>query len=206
MEESSKLDKIVSSFALLGVGVCFIVWADEVTDWIALLLGALALIYAVLNFIKFLRGGPLGRTTLRLFYIILSFAVGMLLVSRASFIKEAISFVIGIYIILTSSVQLLNLSDIRRALGTKVGTYVWSVLGIIVGILCVTGQFVIPNELARLTGVVMVIYAITYLAGFFTCEKSEAKVRERDTKRIREGEVVEKSASSAKSHKSNKSK
>lgn len=203
----SKVDKIVSSLALLGVGVCCIVWADKVTEWIAIVLGVLALIYSIINFIKFLTGGPLARTTLRLFYIVLSFAAGLLLVSRASFVKEAISFIIGVYIILTSSVQLLNLSDIRRLVGRKIGTYAWSVIGIIVGLLCITGQFIIPDELTRLTGIVMVIYAIVYLAGFFTFEKSEQQVEaKRDVKKIKEGEVVASSGEAKKSAKSKKSK
>jgi len=198
-QTSSKLDKIVSSVALLCVGVCFVVWADQVTEWIAILLGAAALIYSLVAFIKFLSGGPKLRTTLQLFYIILSFAAGLLLVSRASFIKEAISFIIGIYIMLTSAVQLLNLSDLRRAIGAPVGSYVWSVLGIIVGLLCVTGQFIVPDELARLTGIVMIVYAVVYLTGFLTYSRSESSASR--APRIREGEIVDKPTKEKKSNK-----
>ncbi len=166
MEQDSSLDKIVSSIALLCVGVCFVVWADKVTEWIAILFGVIALIYAAVKAIKFFQTDPEKRTTLPLLYVILSAAVGVLLVSRANFIKEAISFVVGVYIILTCSVQLLNISSLRRRTSLLIGSYVWSVIGIIVGALCVGGQFIIPDELARLTGVVLIIYAIVYLTGF----------------------------------------
>ncbi len=191
---SSKLDKIVSSLALLGVGVCLVVWADEVTEWIAILLGVLALIYSLVTFIKFVSGGPKLRTTLSLFCIILSFAAGLLLVSRASFVKEAISFIIGVYIILTSAVQLLNLSDLRRLVGAPVGTYAWSIVGIIVGILCISGQFIIPNALAQLTGAVMIVYALVYLAAFFTNQRVEKESKNK-TPKIREGEIIEETKS-----------
>ena len=175
MKQDSSLDKIVSSVALLCVGVCFVVWADKVTEWIAILFGIIALIYATVKFILFLKTDPEKRTTLPLLYIILSAAVGILLVSRANFIKEAISFVVGVYIILTCSVQLLNISSLRRRTGLLVGSYAWSVIGIIVGALCVGGQFIIPDELARLTGVVLIIYAIVYLTGFVVVRSAVKK-------------------------------
>ena len=166
MKKESSLDKIASSVALLCVGVCFVVWADQVTEWIAILLGVIALIYAIVKFTIFVKTAPEKRTSLSLFYAILSACIGILLVSRAGFIKEAISFIIGIYIIWTCSFQLLTISNLRRKTGLLVGSYLWSIIGIIVGILCVSGQFIIPNELARLTGIALIIYAIVYLTGF----------------------------------------
>ncbi|MBQ3275403.1 DUF308 domain-containing protein [Candidatus Saccharibacteria bacterium] len=202
-KEDSKLDKIVSCVALFCIGICFVVWADQVTEWIAVLFGVIALVYAIVSLAKFLKAAPEHRTTLMLFYIILSAAAGILLVSRASFIKEAISFVIGVYIILTSSVQLLNLADVRRLLKAKIGSYLWPIVGIIVGILCVTGQFIIPNELARLTGVVLIIYAIVYLTGFITFSSKKKKFEKelKDIPHIQEGKIVEEKKTSKKSEK-----
>jgi len=192
MNKESSLDKIVSSVALFCVGICFVVWADQVTEWIAILFGVIALVYSLVNFIKFLRLAPEKRTTLPLFYIILSSCAGILLVSRASFIKEAISFIIGIYIILTSAVQLLNLSELRRRTHKLYGSFLWPALGIFVGILCVTGQFVIPNELARLTGVVLIIYALVYLTGFITMKHVRHQVEKQVDKTlgIEEGVIL----------------
>ncbi|MBQ3261490.1 DUF308 domain-containing protein [Candidatus Saccharibacteria bacterium] len=192
MNKDSTLDKIVSSIALFCIGLCFVVWADQVTEWIAILFGIIALIYAIVKLITFLRLAPERRTTLLLLYVILSFAAGVLLVSRASFIKEAISFVIGIYIILTSSIQLLNVSDFRRRTKSHAGSYLWPAIGIVVGILCVTGQFIVPNELARLTGLVMMVYAAVYLTGFLTFSRNKNTISKaiKDTPKIREGEIV----------------
>ena len=204
MKQESSLDKIVSSIALLCVGVCFVVWADKVTEWIAILFGVFALIFAIVKIVQFFRTDPEKRTTLQLFYVILSAAAGVLLVSRANFIKEAISFVVGVYIILTCAVQSLNIASLRRHTGLMVGSYVWPVIGIIVGSFCVGGQFIIPDELARLTGAVLIIYAIVYLTGFAvvrsavkqaSIKPSRAKIEEAViVKEARETEVEDSAA------------
>jgi uncharacterized membrane protein HdeD (DUF308 family) len=210
MNKESSIDKVASSIALLCVGVCFIVWADQVTEWIAILFGIIALAYAIINIIKFTKTAPEKRTTLSLFYIILSACAGILLVSRAGLVKEVISFVIGIYIILTCSTQLLNISTVRRKTGLKAGSYLWPILGIIIGILCVSGQFIIPNELVRLTGIALIIYAIVYLTGFTifrkevknsSSHKKYARIEEATiVKEAKEAEVVERKDSKSRSH------
>lgn len=197
MKQDSSLDKIVSSIALLCVGICFVVWADKVTEWIAILFGIIALIFATVKAVQFFRTDPEKRTTLPLFYIILSAATGVLLVSRANFIKEAISFVVGVYIILTCAIQSLNIASLRRRTGLLIGSYLWPIIGIIVGALCVGGQFIIPDELARLTGAVLIIYAIVYLTGFAVV-KSAMKNSSGKTERVKiEEAVIVKEASGA---------
>ena len=190
MEKESSLDKIVSSIALLCVGICFIVWADQVTEWIAIIFGAIAIFYSLAKFIKFFKTTPEKRTILSLFYIILSAATGVLLVSRAGFIKEAISFVIGIYIILTCSAQLLKISTLRYKTGLKLGSYLWPAIGVFIGMLCISGQFIIPNELARLTGAALVIYAIVYLTGFAVLKTEKKQNKKTEHLQIEEAIIV----------------
>lgn len=205
-QSQSNVDKVVSSLALFCVGICFVVWADAVTDWLAIALGVIALIYAIVVLIKFIRLPAELRTTLPLFYFVLSATAGVLLVTRANFVKEAISFIIGIYVILTCAVQLMNISELRRRTSEKIGSYLWSIIGIVVGVLCVTGQFIIPDALARLTGVALIVYSIVYLGGFIAIKVTQKKVQ-KDIDRalgIKEGEIVsapksEKSKSSKKS-------
>ena len=188
---SSKPEKIVTSIALLFIGICFIVWADKITDWIATLFGILALIYAFAKTIKFVKTEPEKRTSLSLFYIVLSGAVGIMLVSHADFIKEIISFAVGIYIILTCSAQLLGISQLRRRTGFFTSSVIWPIIGIIIGILCITGRFIIPNEIARLIGVALIIYAIVYLTGTFAIESAVKKSgKTAEYKKIEEAVII----------------
>lgn len=197
-------DKIVSSLALLCVGVCLAVWAEAVTDWIAVTLGVLALLYAVAGIIRFVRARSSERTTGALFFIILSFAAGLLLVTRTDFVKNAISFIIGFYIVLTSATQFLNIHDLRSRLKEKVGSYFWPVVGMTVGFLCLTGQFIVPDQLARLTGIVLIIYAIVYLIGALTIRKRRDEVKKEINRAfgIQEAEIIKTSSKPKKSTKS----
>ena len=193
---SSKPEKVITSVVLLFIGICFIVWADKITDWLATLFGVLALIYAFIKTIKYAKASPEERTALPLFYIIIFAAVGITLVSHADFIKEVISFAIGIYIIMTCSVQLLGISKLHR---TK--SLIWPIIGIIVGILCITGRFIVPNEIARLIGIALIIYAIVYLTGVVTIESAVKKSNKKDEYKGIEEAVIIKEAKATKHEK-----
>ncbi|MBR5389090.1 DUF308 domain-containing protein [Candidatus Saccharibacteria bacterium] len=183
---SPKSEKVITSIALLFIGISFIIWADKITDWLATLFGILALIYAFIKTIKYAKANPVERTALPLFYIIISATVGITLVSHADFIKEVISFAIGIYIIMTCSVQLLGISKLHR---TK--SLIWPIIGIIVGILCITGRFIVPNEIARLIGIALIIYAIVYLTGVATIESAVKKSNKKgEYKKIEEAIII----------------
>ncbi|MBQ1528461.1 DUF308 domain-containing protein, partial [Candidatus Saccharibacteria bacterium] len=170
-QESSKFEKVAGALALLAVGVCFVVWADKVTEWIAIALGVLALLAAAIHTIKFFKTSPDKRTSVSLCGIILAAAVGILLISRADFVKEAISFVVGLYIILSCSIQLMTVSALRHTTKLYLGSYAWPALGILIGILCITGQFIVPDALATVTGIALIVYGVVYLLGLFTIEK-----------------------------------
>ena len=186
-QESSNLEKIVSAVALAVVGICFVVWADKVTEWIAIALGALALIVAIVRAVRFFRLNPEQRTTTDLFSVILIAAVGVLLVSRANFVKEAISFIIGVYIVLSCSVQLMILSGLRRH-GIMVSR-ACPIVGVMIGILCITGQFIIPDALAVVTGVALIIYGVVYIIGLVIIQKATNKAKA-SQKKIVEATVV----------------
>ncbi|MBR3594708.1 DUF308 domain-containing protein [Candidatus Saccharibacteria bacterium] len=190
-QESSNLEKIVSAFALIAVGVCFVVWADKVTEWIAIALGVLALVAATIHAVKFFKTEPEKRTTTGLFSIILVAAVGVLLVSRADFVKDAISFIIGVYIILSCAIQMMSISALRHRTKLLLGSYTWPVIGIIIGVLCVTGRFIVPDALATLTGVALIFYGVVYLLGLVTIEKAMKTTKAKASqKKIAEATIV----------------
>ena len=202
-------DKIVGSLALFCVGICLIIWAEEATDIIAIILGGFALLYSILGLARFITASPRERRSLSLFFIILSFIIGILLILRTDFIKGAISFIIGFYIILTSATAIVDLYDSRQKLGLKLGSYIWPVIGLLVGILCVSGQFIVPDQLARLTGAVLVVYAVAWFIGLLMVSKNIKEAKSSPSKEapaIKEGKVVKPKSSKNSSKSSKKSK
>jgi len=197
-QESSNLEKVVSALALFAVGVCLVVWADKVTEWIMMTLGVLALVAAAVHTVKYVRTKPEERTVTGLCGIVLVGALGVMLVSRADFIKEAISFVIGVYIILSCLLQLMAASGRSR---------VWPVIGVIIGVMCVMGKFIVPNALATITGVALMVYGVVYLLGLFAMEKAVSATKPKaDQKKIVEAVIVKeaKAEDTKSSHKTKK--
>lgn len=207
-QESSNLEKIVSALALLAVGVCFVVWSDKVTEWIAIALGILALVAAAARAFKFYKTKPTERTTAGLFGVIITASVGILLVTRADLAKEAISFIVGVYIILSCATQMFVVSGFRKVSGALVGSYFWPLIGLVVGAFCITGQFVVPDALATITGIALIIYSVVYLVSLLSLKKAErtyaAKTSHKEiaeaviVKEAKEAEVKEKPSKKSK--------
>ncbi|MBR3204511.1 DUF308 domain-containing protein [Candidatus Saccharibacteria bacterium] len=197
-------DKIISGIALFCVGICLIIWAEQVTDAIAIVLGVLCLLYSVIGLVRFLKTPSKTRTTFSLFLVVLAFAAGLLLVAKTDFVKNAISFLVGFFVTLTSAISLVSVFEVRKKTDLKLGSFIWPIVGLLVGILCISGQFIVPDQLARLTGVVLVVYSVVYLAGLFTVA-SEIKALGK-TAKIQEGEIVkDKTSKKSKSSRSSKS-
>ncbi|MBR3180464.1 DUF308 domain-containing protein [Candidatus Saccharibacteria bacterium] len=183
-------DKIISSIALFCVGLCLIVWAEQVTDLIVVALGALSLLYSFVGILRFVKASPKERTNFSLFLIVLSFVLGLLLIAKTDFVKSAITIIIGFCIILYSVISIANLAAIKKAANLSFVAFIWPVVTLILGFLCISGQFIIPDQLARLTGIILVVCAIVYFAGIVSIS-NQIKTIEKATG-IKEAEVVSK--------------
>ncbi len=186
--KKEKISEIASVLALFAVGVLLAIFADEILDWISVILGALAIAYSVITLLSYIKMKPKERHESTLLIIVLAAASGIVLISKSGFIREMISFVIGVYIIITSALQLSMILDFRRLTGTKTRSIILPVVGIIIGALCISGDILIPDELTRLTGVFLAIYSVVYLIGMVMISKDEKKAKNHP--KIQEGEII----------------
>ena len=204
MKQSSNLEKILSAVALLIVGACLVIWSDKVTKWIAIALGVISLIVAAVRVAKYLQASPENRPLFGLFGIVPLTVIGIVLVTKADFVKEAISFIVGFYIVFSCMTQLMTLSALRRRdVPTK--SYFWPVVGVIIGILCIVGRFIVPNALVAVAGIALIVYAVVYLIGLGMMNNiiKEAKPRPShkevvETSTIQEAEIIKKPAKKTK--------
>ena len=101
-----KLSEIISAIVLFFVGVLLFVYSDKILDWISVILGALAIAYAVITLLSHISAKPKDRREVSIFLVVLAAATGIVLISKSTFLREMISFIVGIYIVFIINIYL----------------------------------------------------------------------------------------------------
>ncbi len=190
--KQEKTREIVSAGVLFFVGILLFAYADKILDWISVILGALAIAYAVITLLSYIGAKPKDRRETSIFLIVLAAAAGIVLISKSTFIREMISFIIGIYIILTSALQLSAILDFKRLTGIKIKSIILPILGIIIGAFCISGDLLVPDALIQYTGILLSIYSVIEIASILLFSKEEKKAK-KSTPKIQEGEIISES-------------
>ena len=126
--------------------------ADEMINMATLILGITFIIYSIYNLFCDIKATKKSLISISKGIIIL--VLGILLVIHPSFINDFITLVIGIYILLV------NISNLLHPNNNKVITKIISIIGIIVGLLCVVGKFLPINFIFQLTGMFLLVSSI----------------------------------------------
>ena len=152
-----KIADIILSLLLFVVGICLLFWSDEVIKVVTILLGSIFILYGIRAIIKYYKLEP--RSILLLSIGIISIVIGIILLFRQNIISEIISFIVGIFIIISSIGSLTNALEFRNH-NYMIGIGL-SITGIIIGILCIIGKLLIPNIVLQFMGVLLIIYSVT---------------------------------------------
>lgn len=147
---------------LLLLGVSLVIWADKVTTIASIILGIVAILYGVIACVNYFRNqDKLMNDRLTFIYGIVIMVIGFVLIFKVEFLKELISFIIGIYIIFTSCIKLHESITIGKKINVKLkGATILAIVGIIIGILCIAGKFLIPDMVVKYIGILLVIYSV----------------------------------------------
>ena len=146
----------------LILGVCLTVWADKVTTLVSILLGSLAVLYGIAAFINYFGNQEkIMHDRMQFIFGIVVLVIGFVLIFKVDFLKELVSFIIGIYIVLSSVLKLKECLDIKRKLNVKItGALVLSILGIVIGVMCIIGKFIISDMIVKYIGIMLIIYSV----------------------------------------------
>ena len=146
----------------LILGVCLLLWADKVTTVISILLGCIAVFYGIAAFINYLSNQEKIMADRMQFILgIVVLVIGFILIFKVDFLKELVSFIIGIYILLSSIIKLRECLNLRKELKVKMtGALVLSIIGIIIGIMCIVGKFIISDMIVKYIGIMLIIYSV----------------------------------------------
>ena len=142
--------------------LCLTLWADKVKNLVSIVLGCLALLYAIGGFISFFKMKERKTSdNLQLVYAITMLVIGGILIFKVDFLKELVSFIIGIYILLSSIIKLLDSLELGKTLNAKLtGPIVLSCVGLFIGIMCIAGRFLFPDIIITYVGILLLIYSI----------------------------------------------
>ena len=116
-------------------------------------------------------------------------AIGIFLIVKSSFLKEFISFIIGVYILLSSIAKLVEAIDIQKETGySQKRSIILSAIGMGIAILCGIGKIIVPDMFLKLIGLLILIYGIINIVNLFILNKTKKDNKLLD---IREVKVVE---------------
>ena len=150
------------AICIFFLGLALVVWADRVINVVSIMLGILAMVYAIFGFIKYFKNdNKQVKDNLVLIYAIALLVMGGILIFRVNFLKELVSFIIGIYILISSVIKLSESMTLQKNLNTKLpGAILLAALGVVIGILAITGKFLFPDIIITYIGVMLIIYSI----------------------------------------------
>lgn len=160
--KDKKVSEIVLAICLLVFGIFLIIWAERITKIVSIMLGIVGILYAIMLFVNyFKKNDKTFGNTLNFIYGIFILVIGCILIFRVNFLKELISFIVGIYIVLSSTMKLHEILTLQKKdnVSMKKPLIITLVL-IFLGLLCILGKFLIPDLMVRVMGVILVIYSI----------------------------------------------
>ncbi len=164
---------IIVDFIILVLGTCLIIWADKVTNAISIGIGALFILYALYNFIDYYRAKPGEKHLMNLITGLAMIIAGIFLCTNTGFIKEAISFVVGAFIVIISLVRLQDSLNLRKAGGKYQVALYSSLIGILAGTLLILGKIFVTDLMMQVIGVCFVIFAISNMTGHISLARAK---------------------------------
>ena len=173
---------------MLVLGVCLLIWADKVTSFISIAFGILMLIYAAYTIIDCLRTKQ--NSSSKIITAIALCIAGLFLIIQNSFLKELVSAIIGIFIVIIGIVKLQNAIHSKPYNPKYLTPLILALIEILCGVLCITGRFIVPDLILQFLGVLLIISSLSDIIGSIMIYKAPKGVE----KEAIEAEIVDKPA------------
>lgn len=156
------ISSLLILIALFIFGLSLVIWAENVTNIVSIVFGCITIIYGLAILIDYIRKDiKTLNDNLKLIFGIITIVLGGILVFKTNFLKELISFIIGIYVVLTSLLKLQETMNVQKSLGIKLTkNIIISVVEIIIGVLCIFGKFIVPDFFVKFIGIMLMIYSV----------------------------------------------
>ena len=173
---------------MLVLGVCLLIWADKVTSFISIAFGIMMLIYAAYTIIDCLRTKQ--NSSSKIITAIALCIAGLFLIIQNSFLKELVSAIIGIFIVIIGIVKLQNAIHSKPYNPKYLTPLILALIEILCGVLCITGRFIVPDLILQFLGVLLIISSLSDIIGSIMIYKAPKGVE----KEAIEAEIIDKPA------------
>ena len=182
VKEAKKVRKfsmpIYMNVVLLALGIALVIWADKVTSLISIIIGATFLALAAYNLIAYLRVE--NRDAKEFPKLVTAIALGIaggFLIIQNGLIKEVISIVVGIFLLVESIFRLQDALESKKSNPNYKNPLILSVVGIVLGMLCIFGKVIIPDLMLQVFGIILIIFSIVDMTGGAMVSQATKKVK-----------------------------
>lgn len=169
---------IYMNVVLLALGIALVIWADKVTSLISIIIGATFLVLAAYNLIAYLRveNRDMKEMPKLVSAIALGIAGGFLIIQNG-LIKEVISIVVGIFLLIESIFRLQDALESKKSNPNYKNPLILSIVGIVLGMLCIFGKIIIPDLMLQVFGIILIVFSIVDMTGGAMVTQATKKVK-----------------------------
>lgn len=174
----NKKTSVITSVILGIVGVLLILWSEVVTDVISKLVGVCLIIAGAVNLYDYYKGNRDSIfTRSKVVYGVISFIAGIVFFTKPGLIKDLISVVVGIYILVASMLKIKEALTLKKiGIDKWITPFVLAVIELICAILCIFGNLIVPDLVIQFIGMVLVFYAVIDIVNAISVDQTNAKV------------------------------
>ena len=151
--------EIVFSILMFIIGICLLLWGQKLLDIITIVFGSLLILYGLYNLISALKNKSKDKNTLTIIYSLIVLVIGIVLVVKPNILSLVISFIVGIYIVISSIASLSLAINAKNSSNYKLQIGL-SIVLLVIGILCIVGKFLVPGIILQFVGLMLIIYSI----------------------------------------------
>ena len=159
-----KIFELIRAIVIIVFSIFLVINAQDLSNTISVIIGIIIAVSSVGELLTYIK----IKDKALIINGIIGIIVGLIIAFNETLLKNVFSFVMGIFIILDCIKRWNECNIYVTEKNNKVLIYkVFLILGIILGLVCILGKFIIPDMIIRLIGIVLFIYGIIELINFF---------------------------------------
>ena len=163
-----KISEIIVNVILALFGVFLIFWAEEVTNFFSILAGIVITAYGITKIVSYFND---DKDIANLILGVIIIVLGGVLIFKATFLRELLSFIVGIYILISAVASL----TVAIKFMAK-NSIILSSICIVIGFLCIIGKFLLPDVFLQIIGVMLVAYSIINIINLILLKDNKPKI------------------------------